>query len=505
MILYSNIGWRINNSTHKSILSYQFSLFLVLPHYFRHCAQNPSTLMTKFLGMYRVKLYHLQRDVKFVVLNSVYDTDKVVSSFYDVKGSTYGRDAKPGESVLKDNDVRKLMKNNPSTEGFLLPPSIRTQLREQVVRDCAFLKEMKIMDYSMLIGVHYVPSKRTLDSGDSIPGLVFRDTESIRSARSIQVNGKYKRGQSESTVHRNHRQMTPKQTNVSPSPTRGRKKEVVLLEEDVLKNELLESKPLRPMSPFNIDEIERIIQSDNSVQTTSTLGFGDEEEFYPTDNKGKKSDEEGASSPMSEKSKLEWQKGKREIDNRRELAIEQSYWPFHRYYEINGQRRVLPINDVYRSEVNEHSDANDPDVNCTTCLGDPKNFDPDLAASRTRWQLKDFEKPISNLKDKGLVMDTTGVTAPFKVTIGNQTQECDGKIFYMGIIDILQQFNVRKRLEAKYRRVKGAGWDGASCVHPDFYAQRFIEFFDEYTTRNKIESTPESNVPEEEEVSFADC
>jgi 1-phosphatidylinositol-4-phosphate 5-kinase len=31
----------------------------VLPHYYRHCTQNPNTLITKFLGMYRVKLYHL--------------------------------------------------------------------------------------------------------------------------------------------------------------------------------------------------------------------------------------------------------------------------------------------------------------------------------------------------------------------------------------------------------------------------------------------------------------
>ena len=40
----------------------------IMPHYFRHCAMNPNTLVTKFLGMYRVKLYHLRRNVKFVVM-----------------------------------------------------------------------------------------------------------------------------------------------------------------------------------------------------------------------------------------------------------------------------------------------------------------------------------------------------------------------------------------------------------------------------------------------------
>mmetsp|Transcript_35076 Transcript_35076/g.53809 ORF Transcript_35076/g.53809 Transcript_35076/m.53809 type:complete len:93 (+) Transcript_35076:15-293(+) len=51
----------------------------------------------------------------------------------------------------------------------------------------------------------------------------------------------------------------------------------------------------------------------------------------------------------------------------------------------------------------------------------------------------------------------------------------------MGIIDILQQFNIRKRLEARYRRMLGGGWADASCVHPNLYAERFLRFYDEYT------------------------
>ena len=141
--------------------------------------------MTKFLGMYRVKLYHLKRNVKFIVMNSVFDTDKMISSFFDLKGSRIGRDAKPGESVKKDNDVRNMIKKDP-TAAFILPPTVRLRLKEQIVRDCIFLKEMKIMDYSMLIGVHYIPSKAAVASNDSIQGLVFRDSESVRSTKNKQ-------------------------------------------------------------------------------------------------------------------------------------------------------------------------------------------------------------------------------------------------------------------------------------------------------------------------------
>ena len=94
--------------------------------------------MTKFLGMYRVKLYHLQRNVKFIVMNSVFDTDKMLSSFYDLKGSRIGRQAKPGESVKKDNDVRKAIEND-SNSGFILPQAVRDRVRQQVIRDCNFL------------------------------------------------------------------------------------------------------------------------------------------------------------------------------------------------------------------------------------------------------------------------------------------------------------------------------------------------------------------------------
>ena len=68
-------------------------------------------------------------------MNSVFDTDKMISSFYDLKGSRIGRAAKPGESVKKDNDVRKILANDPNG-GFVLPQAIRERMREQVIKDC---------------------------------------------------------------------------------------------------------------------------------------------------------------------------------------------------------------------------------------------------------------------------------------------------------------------------------------------------------------------------------
>jgi len=73
----------------------------ILPHYFRHCVANPNTLLPRFFGMYRVKMYHIKRNTKFVIMNSVYDTNKYLDTFYDLKGSVTGRDAKPSDDVKK--------------------------------------------------------------------------------------------------------------------------------------------------------------------------------------------------------------------------------------------------------------------------------------------------------------------------------------------------------------------------------------------------------------------
>lgn len=480
--------------------------------------------MAKFLGMYRVKLYHLQRNVKFIVMNSVFDTDKMISSFYDLKGSRLGRQAKPGESVKKDNDVRKLLRNDPNG-GFVLPPAVRERLKEQVIKDCDFLKEMKIMDYSMLIGVHYIPSK-SAGSGDSIRGLVFRDSESVRPnsrkkkeqkkvPQMVKKPQKIERARSDSgspfmksffdrTLLTAPMQFNKSSVQVEMKRMPSGKKVDFLLDEEVLGNELLEEKPLDKMQrsnlSFNLNEIDEKISLDQqSMLSDSTLGFDEDEmghvEFQqPSD--------EIVNSPVSESSHLDWRKERLEVDIRREVAIEQSYWPFHRYYEINGQRRVIPINNIYRSNIGEDDPNSLQNTNCAaSCLGDPKNFDPDLTAARAKWQLKDYEKPISNRKDNGYTMDTTGIELPMDVTLGKQGKEkldCDGKIFYMGIIDILQQFNIRKRMEARFRRLKGGGWDGASCVHPNFYAERFVNFFDEYTRRGGFRPPTESHAHDEE-------
>ncbi|GAB9466641.1 hypothetical protein Gpo141_00004011 [Globisporangium polare] len=124
----------------------------ILPHYYKFVMENPNTLITRFYGMHRVKMHHLRRKMHFIIMASVFDTPLEVHGRFDLKGSKVGRRATPKErnsnGVLKDMDLLD--------SGFRLQMGAerRAMLLVQIRRDVEFLKRMKIMDYSLLIGIH---------------------------------------------------------------------------------------------------------------------------------------------------------------------------------------------------------------------------------------------------------------------------------------------------------------------------------------------------------------
>ena len=121
----------------------------ILPHYFKFVTENPFTTLIRIVGMHRVKMYHLRRKVHFVIMTSVFDTPSKINTIYDLKGSLIGRCAtvkeKESGGVLKDMDLgeRKLHFGNKKT-AFMI----------QLQKDAKFLASLNIMDYSLLVGIH---------------------------------------------------------------------------------------------------------------------------------------------------------------------------------------------------------------------------------------------------------------------------------------------------------------------------------------------------------------
>jgi len=428
----------------------------ILPHYFRHCCQNPNTMLTKFLGMYRVKLHHLRRNVKFVIMNSVYYTDKYIQSFYDLKGSVTGRVATVGQDVKKDNDLRDMLPDS----AIALEPSTRIHVREQLVADCEFMRRMKIMDYSLLIGVHHIPPKgKGLNANQDVGTTGFRFSDMRRDSvglrdivRSSLKGNTFLPHNSEAAV------------DGSVSPGRG-----------ILKK--TNSAP----NVFSIDEMQKD-ESKESEKHFAPLAMYEDGLDDDDDN----SYLEGSPENLTKLVTKEQDESSKILELKREETIEKVFWPFHLLHDINGDRRSVPAS-VLTAGSSENAALQTMEFDCTC----GKNDQVELQMAGAK--VPAFTAPLSFRKDGGLMMDTTGFNTPimFKSSTGKE-HPCEGKIFYMGIIDILQQYNTRKRVEYGYHRMEGSGWQDHSCVHPDVYARRFIEFFDEYSQRDGIKKDKQS-------------
>jgi 1-phosphatidylinositol-4-phosphate 5-kinase len=124
-----------------------------LRRYHAHIRANPHTLLSRFYGLHRVKLPH-GRKIHFVIMNNLFPAHKDIHESYDLKGSTVGR-LYPEErarenprAVLKDLNWIERRKE------LELGPEKRALLTEQLRRDAEFLKELHVMDYSLLVGIH---------------------------------------------------------------------------------------------------------------------------------------------------------------------------------------------------------------------------------------------------------------------------------------------------------------------------------------------------------------
>ncbi|KAG0460526.1 hypothetical protein HPP92_020823 [Vanilla planifolia] len=124
-------------------------LLRMLPNYHHHVRTYENTLITKFFGLHRVKPSSGQK-FRFVVMGNMFCTELRIHRRFDLKGSSLGRSADKIEidenTTLKDLDLNYC---------FYLEPSWRDDLLKQIEIDSKFLEVQHIMDYSLLLGVHY--------------------------------------------------------------------------------------------------------------------------------------------------------------------------------------------------------------------------------------------------------------------------------------------------------------------------------------------------------------
>jgi 1-phosphatidylinositol-4-phosphate 5-kinase len=179
-------------------------LLSILGAYTTYMLKNPKSLLTRFFGCHCVRMYG--QNFYFIVVANIFHTNRVINSRYDIKGSWISRNADPvvrgkavtcrhcghryiygestpavvvdsdpdsGKSLLDRLNKAKLsettddlcpervgghepdvvLKDNDLTYKMRLHPQLAHDLVAIIKSDAEFLRDLGIMDYSLIIGV----------------------------------------------------------------------------------------------------------------------------------------------------------------------------------------------------------------------------------------------------------------------------------------------------------------------------------------------------------------
>ncbi|XP_060898688.1 phosphatidylinositol 5-phosphate 4-kinase type-2 gamma-like [Labrus mixtus] len=126
----------------------------ILSEYHQHIVTcHGSTLLPQFLAMYRVTVE--SEDTYLLVMRNMFSHRLHVHRKYDLKGSGMSREASFKEKVkelptYKDVDFRNNM------QKVYVSDEEKEKIMDKLNRDIEFLVRMRIMDYSLLLGIHDV-------------------------------------------------------------------------------------------------------------------------------------------------------------------------------------------------------------------------------------------------------------------------------------------------------------------------------------------------------------
>ncbi|KAG8378319.1 hypothetical protein BUALT_Bualt08G0125100 [Buddleja alternifolia] len=135
-------------------------LIKMLPSYHRHVFRYENSLVTKFYGVHCVKPVGGVK-TRFIVMGNLFCSEYRIHRRFDLKGSSHGRTTdKPEDEIDETTTLKDLDLNF----KFRLQTNWYQELLKQIDRDCEFLETERIMDYSLLVGLHF----RDDSTGDKI-------------------------------------------------------------------------------------------------------------------------------------------------------------------------------------------------------------------------------------------------------------------------------------------------------------------------------------------------
>jgi 1-phosphatidylinositol-4-phosphate 5-kinase len=386
----------------------------IMPHFYAHLVKNPNSTLTHFYGMYRVKMNHLRRNVHFVIMKSVFNTDKRIDKVWDLKGSLVGRKAKEGESVFKDQDLLD--------EKFKVKigPEKKKLFMAQLKSDVTFLAKLDIMDYSLLLGMHdrKKAAAVTTAAGSASGGVSRSDTPMRRTRRE---QHREEEGEGEE-----------REGDANGLGGAG--------------------------ATTSIDAAYRRQQQQNGEKHGGALSTLKEERVL-----GSGGDDCDESNDLDRDEDLD----RSDTDNANETETEDNSEDESEYGDAED-------GGIHVGDIDIEGDGEDGEggISRSTSQESLRN-DSGVLTEEEKRAIESMVNGVHQMANPWTNRLDSGVDSIFGASGGGKSDE----VYFAGIIDILQQYNSRKRAETFF---KGLMFDTKqiSCVDPDWYSQRFLEYMD---------------------------
>lgn len=100
------------------------------------------------------------KNIRFCVMNNLLPSGIKLHEKYDLKGSTYRRKASKEERAKKCPTLKDLDFTDNHQKGLKLEAETYNALLKTISRDVRVLASFKIMDYSLLVGIHNLDAAR---------------------------------------------------------------------------------------------------------------------------------------------------------------------------------------------------------------------------------------------------------------------------------------------------------------------------------------------------------
>lgn len=142
-------------------------LMNILREYSAHAEANRGvSLLPQYYGLYSIEVG--RRSAHFIIMNYWFATMHEINLRYDLKGSTKGRRASAKERAKGPTAIYKDLDR--IERGTIVENRMASEIKAAIANDVEFMRRNRLIDYSMMLGVHFKTDGTVRDGDDADAG-----------------------------------------------------------------------------------------------------------------------------------------------------------------------------------------------------------------------------------------------------------------------------------------------------------------------------------------------